>query len=382
MQEIIKTVHDNNVKLLGDYRIPTLPLVFNFSQVDILSLITNARSALAELKGFAKTVPNESILIHTLSLQEAKDSSEIENIITTQDELFQNKINQGVFTSSAAKEVNDYDHALLHGFRAVRDNQLITNNLMKEIQSRLIKNNAGFRTQAGTKIINQQSGEIVYIPPQLEAEIIAYMSNLEKFINEDSLDSFDPLVKMAIIHHQFESIHPFYDGNGRTGRVVNILYLVKQGLLDSPVLYLSRYINQNKARYYELLQEVRDSENWKDWVVFILQGIEQTAKHAIELIKSIKELMQTDKQLIKEKLPKIYSQDLLNHIFNYPYTKTLFLEKTLSKHRNTAIKYLKSLVEIGVMDELKIGREKYYLNKSLYSLLASVGETPMKDMFY
>ena len=223
----------------------------------ILKKLTVAHKALAELKGVVSSIPNENILINTLGLQEAKDSSAIENIITTHDDIYKAELNLTSFKSLDAKEIQNYISALKKGFGLISRNKILTNNDIIDIQAELEKNNAGFRRLPGTALKNRTTGEIVYTPPQDYATIQELMQNLEQFINDNTMSSFDPLVKMAIIHYQFESIHPFYDGNGRTGRIINILYLVMNELLDLPILYLSRYIIQNKGKYYKLLQEVR-----------------------------------------------------------------------------------------------------------------------------
>ncbi len=270
------------------YKIPVLPLTKDIESKAVLKKTAKAHQALAELKGIVSTIPNESILIHTLSLQEAKDSSAIENIITTHDELFKSDRLSHQFASLAAKEVFNYATALQDGFKQVQQRGLLTSNDIKTIQATIEQNNADFRTQSGTTLKNEQTGEVIYRPPQTHDEIVALMSNLEQFINDGSCCDWDDLVKMAVIHHQFESIHPFYDGNGRAGRVINVLYLIKQDLLTLPVLYLSRYINQHKQDYYRLLQSVREEQNWKEWLLFMLEAVEQTSKQTIDLIKAIK----------------------------------------------------------------------------------------------
>ncbi|HEX8530385.1 MAG TPA: Fic/DOC family N-terminal domain-containing protein, partial [Cytophagales bacterium] len=265
-----------------NYSIPTLPLAFDIETKAVLKKTARAHQALAELKGVVATIPNESILISTLSLQEAKDSSAIENIVTTHDELFKSDATARQFASVAAKEVHTYALALREGFEQVRRTGILTNNHILKIQATIESSHAGFRKLPGTALKNDRTGEVVYTPPQHPDDIIAMMNNLEQFINDDALSDWDDLVKMAVIHHQFESIHPFYDGNGRTGRILNILYLVKQGLLQLPVLYLSRYINQHKADYYRLLQLVRNEGQWETWVLFMLTGVEQTSRQTIE----------------------------------------------------------------------------------------------------
>lgn len=291
------------------YKIPQLPLDFDIETKAILKKTAAARSALAEMKGAAMSIPNESILISTLSLQEAKDSSAIENIITTNDELFQSDFMAKNFKTLASKEVHNYAEALRWGFQTVRQQGFLSNNHIIEIQATIEENRAGFRKVPGTELKNEQTGEVVYTPPQTHDEVVAHMNNLEQFMNVSELSDWDPLVKMAIIHHQFESIHPFYDGNGRTGRIINILYLVKEGMLNLPILYLSRYINQNKGDYYRLLQKVRTENAWEEWVLYILDGVEQTSLQTIKIIEGIKKLMQSHKDRIRTELPKIYSQD-------------------------------------------------------------------------
>jgi Fic family protein len=355
-------------------KIPLLPLAQDIESKAVLKKCAKAHQALAELKGIVATIPNESILISTLSLQEAKDSSAIENIITTHDELFKSDYLAEQFASSAAKEVYNYSNALQDGFKQVKQRGLLTCNDIITLQAAIEQNNAGFRIQSGTTLKNEQTGEVIYIPPQSHDEIVELLSNLEQFINDDSICDWDDLVKMAVIHHQFESIHPFYDGNGRTGRVINVLYLIKQNLLSLPVLYLSRYINQHKQEYYRLLQVVRTHNDWEIWLLFMLEAVEQTSQQTISLIKAIKDLMQSYKLKMRTELPKIYSQDLLNNIFRHPYTKIEFVTTDLQVTRKTAAKYLEELIKIGLLSKHKIGKDNYYLNDALYQLLLNVNE--------
>lgn len=350
-----------------------LPDLFNLSEIEtkrVFKACNLAHQALGELKGIVNTMPNQGILLGTLPLQEAKDSSEIENIITTQDDMYSSNYETQQFSSLAAKEVHRYAHAMRYGFDEIKKYQLITLTTIKTIQEILENNNAGFRRQSGTKLINQRTGKNVYTPPQNIMEIECHMSLLTRFINDSDEIDYDPLVKMALIHHQFESIHPFYDGNGRTGRIINILYLIQQGLLDTPILYLSRYINRNKADYYRLLQDVRDTKNWEDWLVFMLTGIEQTAKETILLVLEIKRLMSKHKQLLKEKAPKLYSHELLNNLYKYPYTKVDFVAKDCDIHRNTALRRLTELEQLAIVHRIKLGRETFYVNTELFALLA------------
>lgn len=340
----------------------------------VLKATAKAHQALGELKGLAVTMPNQYLLLATLSLQEAKESSEIENIVTTQDDLYRSHYQSQQFLSTSAKEVHNYAKALETGFTTVKQTGLVTNNTIIDIQRIIENNNAGFRTQGGTQLINEKNSEVVYTPPQTGQHIIDLMSSLENFINNDELSDYDDLVKMALIHHQFESIHPFYDGNGRTGRILNILYLSKQKLLGAPILYLSRYLNRNKAQYYALLQEVRDNhakaENWEPWLLFMLKALQITSQDTLKTIQGLIALMQTYKHTIKAKLPKIYSHELINNLFTHPYTKVEFLTQDLNIHRNTASKYLNQLVDIGLLTKHKLGKDNYYLNNELYALLS------------
>ncbi|MBY0544611.1 MAG: Fic family protein [Gammaproteobacteria bacterium] len=289
-----------------------------------------------------------------------------------QDDIYLSNYEKKIFLTHSAKEVHNYAEALKTGFEIVKAEHLITNNSIKKIQQILEENDAGFRQQAGTKLKNDLTGEVIYMPPQNSNDILNLMTELEQFINEDAQCDYDDLVKMAIIHHQFESIHPFYDGNGRTGRILNILYLVKQELLDTPILYLSRYINRHKSMYYELLQSVRDEKQWEPWLLYILTAVEQTAKQTTQLITEIRELMQHYKFEIKEKLPKMYSHELLNNLFKYPYTKIEFFEEDLGKTRQTCAKYLNDLVGIGLLYKHAIGKENYYINVKLFNLLQNI----------
>jgi Fic family protein len=354
-------------------KIPTLPLLQDIETRAVLKKLNAVRAALAGLNGVAESIPNERIILNTLSLQEAKDSSAIENIITTHDELYTSDIITRQFTSHAAKEVYSYAQALLEGFDQVRESGLITINHILKLQALLEENDAGFRKVPGTTLKNDLTGETVYTPPQELDEIIRLMSNLELFINDGELTDLDPVVKMAIIHHQFESIHPFYDGNGRTGRIINILYLVKENLLKLPILYLSRYINQNKATYYRLLQETRNYNNWEPWILYMLDAVEETALQTSYIIREIKKLMVYHKQKIRSELPKIYSQDLINSLFKHPYTKIEFIKNDLRIARKTAGRYLDQLCETGLITKNKIGKENYYFNNDLIHLLINVG---------
>lgn len=355
--------------------LPTLPLpeITQWETRAVLKQAALAHRYLAELKGVAATIPNEEILISTLTLQEARHSSEIENIITTQDDLYRAVVADEASIDPQTKEVQDYATALRAGFRSVRQSHLLRLNDILAIQETLEKNRAGLRKLPGTALKNQATGEVVYEPPQSAPDIVDLMENLVAYINDDELCDADPLVKMAIIHHQFESIHPFYDGNGRTGRIINMLYLVAKDLLDLPVLYLSRYLIQTKSRYYQELQSVRDTGHWEPWLLYMLEGVSRTARETIELIGQIRDLMQHTKHRMREECPKIYRQELLNNLFNHPYTKIEFVVEDLSVSRITATKYLDELVSIGLLEKIKVGRSNFYINAALMALFLERG---------
>ena len=339
-----------------------------FESAAILKKLVAAHRRLAEFKGVAASMPNQGVLISTLSLQEAKDSSEIENIVTTHDELFREAADiDAVNASPAAKEVALYSHALRVGFQSVAATGLLTGNHILEIQAALERNRPGYRTVPGTTLKDRGTGRVIYTPPTPDL-LPGLMSDLEHFINDDGRYAADPLVKMALIHHQFESIHPFYDGNGRTGRIVNVLYLVKMGLLDIPVLYLSRAIVGTKADYYRLLQSVRDTGDWETWVMYLLDAVENTAAQGITTIQAIKALLLDTKRRIRSQ-HRFYSQDLINNLFSHPYTKIEFLMRDLKVSRITATRYLDLLAADGFLRKRKIGRSNYYINDPLFRIL-------------
>lgn len=364
------------------YKIPRLPLNIDLETNAVLKQLSLSSRALAELKGVAKTIPNETILLNTLVLQEAKESSEIENIVTTQDVLFKTELDIKVKETAeraAAKEVLRYREAVSYGFREIRKNKILSAKIIKNIQEKLELNKAGFRSLPGTHLETNR-GEIIYTPPQTKAEIEDYMADLEIFINDSSVCSLDPLIKLAIIHHQFESIHPFYDGNGRTGRIISVLYLVLNNLLDLPILYLSRYITRHKDRYYFLLQNIRDHENsnrkeWEEWIVFILKGIEETANQTVFLVHEIKRMMDAYKITLRKQFGAKYSHELLNNLFNHPYTKIEFIQNDLQVTRLTASKYLEKIVSSGLLRKVKMNRQNYYINGKLMDLLINQGKS-------
>ena len=352
---------------MNEEKLPLLPPKADLETKAVLKQLARANRALAELKGYADTIPNKHILINAVMINESKDSSAIENIITTHDELYR-AMSNAAGSSPAAKEVANYRTALWRGYEGVLEREMLTTNMIVEIQGHIEKNRAGIRKLSGTVLQNERTGEIIYTPPSGEDYIRSLLSNLENYINEDR-DDIDPLIKLAIIHYQFESIHPFYDGNGRTGRIINILYLVLKGLLDSPILYLSSYIIRNRASYYRLLQEVRTSENWEEWIIYILSGIEQTAEETLKLVKRINLEVETVSAEIKERLPKIYSKELIDLLFYEFYTKNVYIEKGLAVTRKTAASYLSALEKEGFLASEKIGKERIYQNRRLFELL-------------
>lgn len=338
----------------------------------IWQALAEAHRYLAELKGFCESLPNSAILLDTLSIQEAKDSSEIENIITTHDELF--AFEQSGSSSAAAKEVQNYIAALHVGYQDVLESGLIRLNTILRVQEQVEHNNAGFRKVPGTVLKNQTTGAVVYAPPQDAMIIEKLMGELVEFIHAGSgqKDDLDPILRMAIAHHQFESIHPFYDGNGRTGRILNLLMLQREGLLDFPVLYLSRYITSTKSQYYQLLQSTRETGDWVNWCVYMVKGVALTAKSEVKLVKNLRDLMQATKHRLRNEVPKIYSQELLNNLFRHPYTKIEFLEKDLGVSRITAAKHLDTLAANGFVEKRKIGRKNFYINHPLFALLTQI----------
>ncbi len=367
------------------YTIPTLPLPYDLETKEVLKQVNKANRKLAELKGVAQTIPNERILISSLTLQEAKDSSAVENIVTTQDDLYRAGLDTSYqFINAATKEVLFYREAINEGFRMVRNKDILTLNDIKRVQEILEQNSAGFRTTPGTQLKRENDGAIVYTPPQDGQEIIGFMANLEQFINDSEMSQLDPLIKMAIIHHQFESIHPFYDGNGRTGRIINILYLVITGLLDLPILYLSRYITRNKGEYYHLIQAIRDKNTdnaaeWVAWILFMLKGVETTAEDTILLVKNIGSLMAEYKGVIRPDFGSKYNHELLNGLFYHPYTKIDHVVHNMQVSRQTAAKYLDRIVALGLLRKEKMGKENYYINTKLMNLFIEFGKYEPTD---
>lgn len=341
----------------------------------MLKALNQVSRALADLKGQARTISNQGILIDTLALQEAKASSEVENIVTTQDELFQADVFPDVPQSPAAKEVARYRDALQLGHRKLLETGgLIPNSTLIDMFRLLKDRDDSFRVAPGTALKNEHSGEIVFVPPQDWNEIVTQMTALEQFVNDDELSQLDPLIKMALMHHQFESIHPFPDGNGRFGRILNVLYLTRTGLLDIPILYLSRHITRNKSDYYRLLQAVRNDSAWEGWVIFMLDGVAETAVTTLHLVEGIGEQMRTAKHRMRSDLPKRYSQDLLNNLFRHPYTRIEYVQTELGITRQTAARYLDTLADNGFVEKHRAGKHNYFINTHLVRLLMTVSD--------
>lgn len=349
-----------------DNKLSFLPYEMDLETKNVLKQLSKTSRALAELKGVARTMPNQNMLINAIMINEAKTSSSIENIVTTHDEIYKAMV-KTKDSSPAAKEVVDYRSAMWEGFNSIISSDIITINTITSIQQKIEHNNAGIRKLPGTVIKNSKTNEIVYEPPQNEKEIYDYLNNLMEFINVNDID-IDPLIKLAIIHYQFESIHPFYDGNGRTGRILNILYLIYMKLIDAPILYLSKYIINNKMEYYRLFQETRKTNNFEEWIIYMLKGIEETALDTINIINKISDEMEKIKSELKEHT-KFYSKELLETLFFDFYTKIPYIEKQLNVSDKTAQKYLDILVKMGILSSIKIGRERIYRNECLYKII-------------
>jgi Fic family protein len=335
--------------------------------IKILRQTNKSTAALAELKGIAKTIPNQAMLINAIVLQEAKDSSEIENIITTQDELYKALAVNKLSISAETKEVVNYRKAIFHGYDLARLQGFLRVNDIVSIQQELVDNTAGIRNTPGTVLKNDKTGEIVYTPPQDKAEILDLLTNFINHFNQP--DDLSPLINLAILHYQFESIHPFYDGNGRTGRILNILYLLLNELIDVPILYLSSYIIDNKPEYYRLLNQTNKTGQWEEWILFMLKAVESTSKDTIIRITNIKNQLDSTIIKVQEKASKIYRKELVELLFEQPYSKIEFVVDRLGVERKAASRYLQELERIGILEFQKVGRETLYINRELIEIL-------------
>jgi len=349
--------------------LPLLPPKEDIETNAIWKKTVSAGRALAELKGLGKTIPNQAMLLNTIVLQEAQSSSEIENIITTTDALFRALIVKTSQVDAATKEVLRYREALSEAYKTLKKRPLLTTNLFVKIYQTIRENRAGIRNVPGTVIKNMSTGEVLYTPPVGESIIRDKLKNLEEYIHAEN--GVDPLVKLAVIHYQFGAIHPFTDGNGRTGRILNILFLVMKDLLDFPVLYLSKYIIEKKNDYYRLLRDVTTKGKWEAWILFMLGAIEQTSIHTRKNIISIRELIEETLTSARKRLPpRVYSKELIELLFHQPYTKVQFLVDAGIAERKTAADYLKELERIGILKSRKLGKENIYLNVKLFNLLS------------
>lgn len=345
-----------------------LPFDYNYDDIEILKALNKANGKLGELNGIIKTIPNPYIVLNAVILGEAKESSEIENIVTTFDEVFKEIALKN--QNAASKEVVNYRQAVLFGFNKVKENGFISSKIIEDIHHIIEPSVGGIRKIPGTVIMNTKTKEVLHTPPQSENEIRYFLSNLEKYMNYDEFEDTDPLIKMAMIHYQFESIHPFHDGNGRTGRILNVLYLVLQNKLSLPILYLSKYINSTKDEYYRCLHDMRMNDKYiKDYLLYMIKGVECTSDFTLAFISKFRAAMENCKTMLKEKNPKLYSKKLVNYLFFDFYTKNEYLRNELSISRNTASKYLSELENIGILTSEQVGKEKIYKNNYLYELI-------------
>lgn len=344
--------------------LPPLPPATELETRAVLKTCISARAALAELKQAAELIPNQGVLINTLPLLEAQASSEIENILTTTDRLFLYRDGDDAADVST-KEALRYTRALLEGFQTLRERPLVTTTA-EEICSLIQGREMRVRKIPGTALA-RSTGEIVYTPPVGEDLLRSLLANWERFLHQAT--EIDPLVRMAVAHYQFEAIHPFTDGNGRTGRVLNSLFFVSEGLLTLPILYLSRYIIQHKADYYRLLREVTRTAAWEEWVIFMLQGVQETASWTVAKIAAIRRLHVITGEYVRRSAPKAYSHELVNLIFELPYCRINNLTERKIAGRQTASVYLKELVKVGVLEEQSVGREKLFIHPKLMGLL-------------
>jgi Fic family protein len=349
--------------------LPPLPPGVDIETREVLKKTVTAGRALAELKGLGGTIPDQSILVNSLILQEAKASSEIENIHTTNEALFLAFSADTSRIDPATKEVLRYREALWEGYRTLQRTQVLTTNLFISTYQVILNTRSGIRNVPGTTISNSTTGKVIYSPPEGEGLIRDKLGELEQFIHGP--DSLDPLIKLALVHYQFEAIHPFPDGNGRVGRILNLLYLVQKGLIDFPILYLSKYVIEKRSAYNRLLRRVTEQDQWVPWILYMLDAVEETAKDTKERITGIRDLLEHTLALTRKELPsRVYSKELIELLFHRPFTKVQFLVDAGIAKRQTAAEYLKELEKIGVLKSHKAGKEMMYLNVRLYDLLA------------
>lgn len=348
--------------------LPLLPPKTELETNRVLKRAIAARTALADLKGAGALIPDQSILIRTIGLQEARLSSEIENVVTTTDKLYRALADESAAADPATKEVIGYTKALNLGYQTIREQRPLSTRLFEELATMIKRTETRVRHMPGTKLANPSTGEVLYTPPDGETRLRDLLRNLEEFIHTE--DDLDPLVKMAVLHYQFEAIHPFTDGNGRTGRILNILYLVDRGLLDIPVLYLSRFILETKSRYYRGLRAVTEEGKWEDWILYMLEAVEATSRDTERRVRAIRALMNEWIARMRTEVPKVYSRELVEILFTHPYSRIRFLEEAGLARRATASKYLQAVAGVGLLKPIKVGREAYYLNEPLLSVLS------------
>lgn len=349
--------------------LPFLPPKVNLEDATILKKVNTANIALSKLEGSSLAIPNRNLLIEPLSVREAVASSGIENINTTVAEIFQAELFPDKTQSKAQKETLHYKDALRVGFSLIQKQGFLHTNSFLEIQKILEPNKEGIRKLPGTKIINSSTGEIIYTPPEGEDNIRRLLENYEQYFNNFS-DDVDPIIKLAILHYQFEAIHPFYDGNGRTGRILMVLHLILAKRLELPILFISGYINQHRSDYYRLLNAVTKDGGWKEWIMFILNAVETQAAETAETVTQIKKMHKLHKETIKDKLSKIYTAELVDYLFANPFYSQQRLSQTLNKERKTAAKYLNLLLKENLIKAFKFKREKVYYCPELLKLLS------------
>lgn len=351
--------------------LPPLPPRADLETLSTLKRAIAANRALADLKGIGRLIPNQSILVRALALQEAKISTEVENIVTTNDHLYRAVEEDPERTDPATKEVLRYEKAVWHGFGRLKAGRPLSPALFMEIVSLIKRMDLDVRNVPGTRIWSSQANEVVYSPPEGKERLQSLLGNLAAYLNGEPDDGVDPLIRMAVGHYQFEAIHPFADGNGRAGRVLNILYLIDQGLLDLPILYLSRYVLQNKATYYERLRAVTEREEWEPWVLFMLEAVEQTALDSLQRIERIGKALEESYDASKIALGRRYNKALTELIFQQPYTRIGDVVRAGLAQRQTAAEYLRDLEQIGLLVSVKAGRDVLFLNRRLLDILAA-----------
>ena len=348
--------------------LPELPPAVDLESREILKMCISAMTELSRANALVKILPNEEVLINTLPLQEARRSSEIENIVTTNDELYRAVTSDRNRIDSNTKEVLRYREALWEGVSHIREGSTLDIQLFGQICSRILGEKMKVRDNA-IVIENRATQQLIYRPPTGYGNLIRLLTNLERFIN-DKADGFQPLVKMAVMHYQFEAIHPFMDGNGRTGRILNILYLVHQGLLDVPILYLSRFFIENRNEYYRYLREVTEKGSWQQWILYILAAVEETSRDTADKIEAINRLINNVMIKARGRAKAVEREGFVDLLFKWPYCKISIVERELACSRITAARYLNEIAALGLLKRVKMGREYYYINRDLMELLS------------